>query len=77
VAAILVDGLHGYLGAERYFTLLEHARMFVSLAALGYWMVQFWLEEPARQPLSPELRAYIEALHQRVKSNLDILDAHR
>jgi hypothetical protein len=51
--------------------------MFVSLAALGYWMVQFWLEEPARQPLSPELRAYIEALHQRVKSNLDILDAHR
>jgi hypothetical protein len=74
VAAILVDGLHGYLGAERDFTVLEHARMFVYLAALGYWTVQFWLEEPARQPLSPELRAYIEALHERIKGHLDTLD---
>jgi hypothetical protein len=48
--------------------------MFVYLAALGYWAVQFWLEEPARQPLSPELRAYIEALHERIKSNLDTLE---
>jgi hypothetical protein len=77
VAAILVDGLHGYLGAERDFTALEHARMFVYLAALGYWAVQFWLEEPARQPLSPELRAYIEALHERIQGNLDTLDVQR
>jgi len=74
VTAILVDGLHGYFGAEHYFTALEHVRMFVYLAALGYWAVQFWLEEPARQPLSPELRAYIEALHERVKGNLDALN---
>jgi hypothetical protein len=74
VSAILVDGLHSYLGAEYDFTVLEHARMFVYLAALGYWAVQFWLEEPARQPLSPELRAYIEALHERIKSNLDTLE---
>ena|ERR1035437_5486001 len=77
VVAILVEGLHSYFGAERYFTVLEHARMFVYLAALGYWMVQFWLEEPARQPISPELRAYIQALHQRIKNDLDTLEAQR
>jgi hypothetical protein len=77
VSAILVDGLHGYLGTKYDFTALEHARMFVYLAALGYWAVQFWLEEPARQPLSPELRAYIEALHERIKNNLDTLEDQR
>ena len=77
VVAILVDGLHSYFGAERCFSQLEHVRMFAYLAVLGYWMVQFWLEEPARQPLSPELRVYIETLHRRVKNNLDTLDAQR
>ncbi len=77
VAAILVDGLHSYFGAQRYFSELEHARMFVCLAALGYWMVQFWLEEPVRRPISPELRAYIEDLHRRIKSDLDTLGAQR
>jgi hypothetical protein len=73
VAAILVDGLHSYFGAELYFRELEHVRMFAYLAVLGYWMVQFWLEEPARQPISPQLRAYIQALHQRIKNDLDTL----
>jgi hypothetical protein len=73
VVAILVDGLHSYFGAELYFRELEHARMFTYLAVLGYWMVQFWLEEPARQPISPQLRAYIQALHQRIKNDLDTL----
>jgi hypothetical protein len=77
VVAILVDGLHSYFGAERYFGQLEHLRMFAYLAVLGYWMVQFWLEEPARQPISPELRAYIEDLHRHIKNTLDTLDAQR
>jgi hypothetical protein len=77
VTAILVDGLHGYFGAEHYFTALEHVRMFVYLAALGYWAVQFWLEEPARQPISPELSAYIQNLHLRIKNDLDTLSARR
>jgi hypothetical protein len=51
--------------------------MFAYLAVLGYWMVQFWLEEPARQPISPELRAYIEDLHRHIKNTLDTLDAQR
>ena len=77
VVAILVDGLHSYFGAERYFRELEHVRMFAYLAALGYWMVQFWLEEPARQPISPELSAYIQALHMRIKNDLDTLGEQR
>jgi hypothetical protein len=77
LVAILVGGLHSYFGAERYFGELEHVRMFAYLATLGYWIVQFWIEEPARQPISPELRAYIEDLHRRVKNNLDTLEARR
>jgi hypothetical protein len=70
-----VDGLHSYFGAERYFRDLEHLRIFASLGVFAYWMVQFWLEEPVRKPISPELSAYIEALHERVKNNLDTLGA--
>ena len=77
VVAILVDGLHSYFGAERYFRELEHVLMFVYLAALGYWSVQFWLEEPARQPISPQLRAYILDLHQKIKNDLDTVSAQR
>lgn len=73
VVAILVDGLHGYFGAERYYGDLEHVRMFVYVIVLGYWGVQFWLEEPARQPISPELRAYIQVLHERIEHDLDTL----
>ena len=68
VMAILVEGLHSYFGAWHYF---------VYIAAVGYWIVQFWLEEPVRQPISPELQAYILDLHRRVKNNLDTLDAQR
>jgi hypothetical protein len=77
LVAILVDGLHSYFGAEKYFSVLEHTRMFAYLGALGYWIVQFWLEEPARRPISPELRAYIESLHQRAKIDLDTMNAQR
>ncbi|MFY9855157.1 MAG: hypothetical protein WAK26_14895 [Terracidiphilus sp.] len=77
VAAILVDGLHSYFGAERYFGELEHVRMVVYLGVLGYWTVQFWLQEPARQPISPELSAYIQDLHRRIKNDLDTLGVQR
>jgi hypothetical protein len=77
VAAILIDGLHSYFGAERYFAGLEHARMVVYLVVLGYWTVQFWLEEPARQPISPELSAYIQNLHRRIENDLDTFGVQR
>ncbi|MGA2349121.1 MAG: hypothetical protein ABSF70_01700 [Terracidiphilus sp.] len=77
VLSILVDGLRSYFGATRYFGELDHIQMIASQTVVVYWMVQFWQEEPARQPISPELRSYIEALHQRIKKDLDILEAQR
>jgi hypothetical protein len=77
VVAILVDGLHSYFGAEHFFRGLEHIRMFAYLSVLGYWSLQFWLNEPARRPISPELNAYIQALHLRIKNNLDRLGEQR
>jgi hypothetical protein len=66
MAAMAVELLHGYCGTHFYFDALENLRKVAYLAALLYWIVQFWLEEPARQELPPEMRAYILALHQRV-----------
>ena len=77
VVAILVDGLHSYFGAQRYFRELDHLKMVAYLAVLGYWAVQFWLEEPVRQPISPQLSAYIQVLHRRIKNDLDTLGAQR
>jgi hypothetical protein len=74
---IVIEGLHSYFGVHRYYLVLEHAQIVAYLIVLGYWMVQFWREEPARKPLPPELSAYIEALHKRVKNNLDTLETQR
>jgi hypothetical protein len=75
MVAMAVDLLHGYYGVHFDFEGLENARKIAYLAALLYWIVQFWQEEPARRELPPELRAYIEALHERVKKDIDRLDA--
>lgn len=77
VVAILVEGLHCNFGTQHYYKELDDAKVIVYLIVLAYWTVQFWLEEPVRQPISPELRAYIEALHHRIKNNLDTLEAQR
>ncbi len=74
VVAVLVETLHSYFGTAHYFFVLEYAKMFVYLAALGYWIARLWLEEPARQPLSPELREYILALHRQVQYDLGRVD---
>ncbi len=56
LVSILTDGLHVYFGSERYFTNLTHLPMFVYLAALCYWSVQFWANEPLRRPIPVELQ---------------------
>jgi hypothetical protein len=77
MAAMAVDLLHGYYGTHFYYDALDNVRKIAYLVALFYWIVQFWLEEPARQELPPELRAYILALHQRVNKDIDRLEAQR
>jgi hypothetical protein len=77
IAAMLVDLLHGYYGTHLHYDALDNLRKFAYLAALVYWMVQFWQEEPARQEIPPELRAYILALYQRVNKDIDTLGVQR
>jgi hypothetical protein len=77
IVAMLVDLLQGYYGTHLHFDALDNVRKFAYLAALIYWMIQFWQDEPARQEIPPELRAYILALHSRVRNDLDNLNDHR
>ncbi|MGD0830420.1 MAG: hypothetical protein ABR907_05710 [Terracidiphilus sp.] len=74
IVGVVLDGLHGYYGLRHYHE-IEQIGLFLALGMAIYWAFQFWQEEPARKPISPELRAYIEALHERVKNNLDTLGA--
>jgi hypothetical protein len=75
--AVLIDALHSYLGTEREFTTLEHVRMTVYVAALAFWTVQLWVDEPERQPISSDLHKYIVDLHSRVKYDLGRVDNNR
>ncbi len=77
MVAMAVDLLHGYLGTRFYFDALDNLRKVAYLAALLYWIVQFWQDEPARQELPAEMRAYILALHQRAHKDIDTLEAQR
>jgi hypothetical protein len=75
ITAMVVDLLHGYYGTNSYYDELDNLRKAAYFAALLYWILQFWLEEPSRQEIPAELRAYILALHERVKKDVDRLDA--
>lgn len=74
VVAVLTETLHGYFGRWRYFSALEYTQQFVYLGALVYWIIQLWRPEPARRPISPELRDYIASLHRQVEYDLGKLD---
>jgi hypothetical protein len=77
IMAMAVDFLHGYHGANIRYDVLEDVRKIAYLVALLYWIVQFWMEEPARQELPEEFRAYILALHQSLDKDIDKLNARR
>lgn len=77
IIVMAVDLLQSYYGTRYNFDALDNVRKFAYLAALIYWIVQFWLEEPARQEISPELRDYILALHNQVKNDLDRVKEQR
>lgn len=70
IVSAFVDTAHTYLGSHHDFTLLDHVSMFVYLGAQVYWIVTFWLPEPARRPLSPEMQQYLVALHEKVAYDL-------
>lgn len=45
VFSFATDTLHAYWRTAEHFTLLEHMRIVVYLAALGYWIIIFWIPE--------------------------------
>ncbi len=68
--AVVIDSLHSYFGNGKSFASLEYVKFLAYLAATFYCCLQLWHEEPVRQPISPELRKYIVALHRRVQYDL-------
>lgn len=67
--------LHVLAGWQRDFSLYDGIREFAYLGALLFWIVSFWLPEAERAPLSPNMEAYLLALHRRVQYDLD--NVHR
>jgi hypothetical protein len=67
---VVVDSLHSYYGFSRFFAVSEYSENVVYVGVLVYWCIQLWKEEPARREISPELRKYMVALHERVHYDL-------
>ncbi len=74
IVAVAVDSAQSFLGAKQSFATLDHVRIGVYCAVLGYWIVQFWRPEPVRREISPEMREYIVALHRRVAYDVESLN---
>ena len=72
--ALLEDFAHAALGWNRNLVGLAHFEQVVYLLVLGYWIAVFWLPEKARAPLSPQMREYLIALHERVQYDLHGMD---
>jgi hypothetical protein len=67
LVGMALDITHSYFGANHQFNTLESVRSITYQVAVIYWMVTFWLEEPERRPLSPEMQKYLVALHSKVQ----------
>ena len=63
---VIADSLHSYFGFNQYYAVPEYSANLVYIGALVYWCIQLWKEEPAPKAISPELRKYMIALHDRV-----------
>ena len=70
IVSLSVDLLHGYWGAVLHFKELEHVRMFSNLAAIAFWLVTLWRDEPKRKPISPEMRDTLLHLTDKVSYDL-------
>jgi hypothetical protein len=79
IGEVLFDGFHNIfvLGYRSQLYGFEEGRKLVYIGALVYWIVQFWLDEPANRVISPELREYIFDLHRRIENDLDRVNAQK
>ena len=67
VTSFLTDTLHSYWRTAEHYTLLEHLRIFAYLCALVYWIVTFWIREPAPFVPNAEETKSIESLLRRLE----------
>ena len=58
-------------GWSQDFVIFDHFLSLLYLGTLVYWIVTFWRPEPARAPLSTEMKDYLFALHSRVQYDLE------
>lgn len=75
--ALLADVGHTALGWNREFVVLDHIRMFAYLGVLVFWSVTFWLPEKERAEFSPEIRAYLLAVNERLGYDLNSANRHQ
>ena len=79
VWAVLTLGsnvLHVLSGWRHDFALYDGIREFAYLGALLFWIISFWLPETDRAPLSPDMEAYLLALHRQVEYDLEKIRPH-
>ena len=75
--SLIVGTAHSYYGWTKNYEAIDHIRTFAYLGALVYWTITFWLPEPERKPLSPEMRDYLLALHEKVSYDLSTVRSAR
>ena len=72
---VLMTALQSFLGTQNHYAQLDQGRIAAYIVAVAWIIVQLWKDEPERQPIAPELREYILALHKRVEYDLRRIDA--
>jgi hypothetical protein len=72
---VVTTALQSFLGTQHLYRHLEHLHGLAYIGATSWMSFQLWIPEPERQPISPDLHAYILALHRKVEYDLRRLDA--
>ena len=67
VCSFVTDTLHAYWRTAEHFTILEHLRVAFYLGALGYWIVIFWMPEPAALVLDTATKRSAESFRRQLE----------
>jgi len=67
IVDFFTEGAYTYLGPNWNGIAFDQIRIITSQLVTIYWAIIFWLPEPEGRTLSPQMRAYLSALHQEVQ----------
>ncbi len=65
--AFATDTMHSYWGRSEHFAVLEHARQWIYVGAVAYWIVALWLPERDPKQISPEMARDLLLIQARVE----------